>query len=140
MHSYLVQWLFCSLWLRQRRKTVLKILKKLKKVSSTIFSRLNQKQKKKTIECYANAYHSSATINEGGTFGSNHYQVFYEFGSQEDNMLDSLHVRSVIQHLVNCFKLIIQPTQKDFVKRGAKISRVNKFLQSPKIRKNFQHH
>ena len=49
----------------------------------------------------------------------------YEFGSQGDNIFDSLYVPAVIPCLVNCFKLLIQPTQKDFVKRGAIISRLH---------------
>ena len=49
----------------------------------------------------------------------------YEFGSQDDNKFDSLYVLEVIPCLVNCFKLLIQPTQKDFVKRGAIISRLH---------------
>ena len=75
-----------------------------------------------TIENYAYGYHSSATVIEGCTFGSNHYHVMDEFGSQDDNIFDSLYVSAVIPCLVNCFKLLIQPTQKDFVKRGAIIS------------------
>ena len=43
-----------------------------------------------TIENYAYGYHSSATVIEGCTFGSNHYHVMYEFGSQDDNLFDSL--------------------------------------------------
>ena len=39
-----------------------------------------------TIENYAYGYHSSATVIEGCTFGSNHYHVMYEFGSQDDNI------------------------------------------------------
>ena len=70
-------------------------------------------------------YHSSATVIEGCTFGSNHYHVMYEFGSQDDNIFDSLYVPAVIPCLVNCFKLLIQPTQKNFVKRGAVISRLH---------------
>ena len=65
-----------------------------------------------TIENYAYGYHSSATVIEGCTFGSNHYHVMYEFGSQDDNIFDSLYVPAVIPCLVNCFKLLIQPTQK----------------------------
>ena len=78
-----------------------------------------------TIENYAYGYHSSATVIEGCTFGSNHYHVMYEFGSQDDNTFDSLYVPAMIPCLVNCFKLLIQPTQKDFVKRGAIISRLH---------------
>ena len=78
-----------------------------------------------TIENYAYGYHSSATVIEGCTFGSNHYHVMYEFGSQDDNTFDSLYVPAMIPCLVNCFKLLIQPTQKDFVKRGAIISRIH---------------
>ena len=76
-----------------------------------------------TIENFAYGYHSFATVIGGSTFGSNHYHVMYEFGSQDDNIFDSLYVAAVIPCLVNCFKLIIQTTQKDFVKRGAVISR-----------------
>ena len=43
-----------------------------------------------TIENYAYGYHSSATVIEGCTFGSNQYHVMYEFGSQDDNIFDSL--------------------------------------------------
>ena len=64
-----------------------------------------------TIENYAYGYHSSATVIEGCTFGSNHYHVMYEFGSQDDKIFDSLYVPAVIPCLVNCFKLLIQPTQ-----------------------------
>ena len=78
-----------------------------------------------TIENYANGYHSSATVIEGCTLGSNHYHVMYEFGSQDDNIFDSLYVPAVIPCLVNCFKLLIQPTPKDFVKRAAIISRLH---------------
>ena len=72
-----------------------------------------------TLENYAYCYHSYATIIEGCIFGSNHYLVMYEFGSQDDNMFDSLYLPAVIPCLVNCFKLLIQPIQKDFVKRCA---------------------
>ena len=78
-----------------------------------------------TIENYAYGYHSSATVIEGCTFGSNHYHVMYEFGSQDDNLFDSLYVPAVMPCLVNCFILLIQPTQKDFVKRGSVISRLH---------------
>ena len=77
-----------------------------------------------TIENYAYGYHSSATVIEVDTFGSNHYHVMYEFGSQDDNIFDSVYVLAVIPCLVNCFKLFIQPEQKDFVKRGAIILRL----------------
>ena len=49
----------------------------------------------------------------------------YEFGSQDDNIFDSLYVPAVIPCLVNCCKILIQPTQKNFVKRGAIISRLH---------------
>ena len=78
-----------------------------------------------TIENFAYGYHSSATVIEGYTFGSNHYHVMYEFGLQVENIFDSLYVPAVIPCLVNCLKLLIQPTQKDFVKRGAIISRLH---------------
>ena len=58
----------------------------------------------------------------------------YEFGSQDDNTFDSLYVPAVIPCLVNCFKLLIQPTRKDFVKPGAIISRLHvavEYLSKP---------
>ena len=127
-------------------RTVPNISRNFKNVSSTIFVRRNQNLKT-TIENYAYGYHSSATVIEGCTFGSNHYHVMYEFGSQDDNIFDSLYVPAVIPCLVNCFKLLIQPTQKDFVKRGAIISRLHvaveylskstSRLQLPRTRNNF---
>ena len=83
------------------------------------------KLENKTIENYVYGYHSSAIVIEGCTVGSNHYHVMYEFGSQDDNIFDSLYVPAVIPCLGNCFKLLFQPTQKDFVKRGAIISRLH---------------
>ena len=65
-----------------------------------------------TIENYAYGYLSSATVIEGCIFGSNHYHNMNEFDSQDDNIFDSLYVPAVIPCLVNCFKLLIQPTQK----------------------------
>ena len=104
-------------------KTVLNISRNSKIVSIIIFVRRNQNLKT-TIENYAYGYHSAATVIEGCTFGSNHH-VKYEFGSQDDNIFDSIYVPAVIPCLVNCFKLLIQPTQKDFVKRGTIISRLH---------------
>ena len=49
----------------------------------------------------------------------------YEICLQEDNIFDSLYVPAVIPCLVNCFKSVIQPTQKDFVKRSAIIARLH---------------
>ena len=83
------------------------------------------KRENTTIENFANGYHSSATVIEGCTFGSSHYHVIYEIGSRDDNIFKSLYVPAVTPCLVNCFKLLIQPTQKDFVKRGAIISRLH---------------
>ena len=82
-----------------------------------------------TTENYAYGYHSSATVIEGCTFGSNHYHVMYGTGSQDDNIFDSLFVPAVIPCLVNCFKLLNQPTQKNFVKRGAIIARLHVALE-----------
>ena len=82
-----------------------------------------------TTENYAYGYHSSATVIEGCTLGSNHYHVVYEFGSQDDSIVNFLYVLAVIPCLVNCFKLLIQPTQKDFFKCGAIISRLQVALE-----------
>ena len=83
------------------------------------------KLENRTIENYAYGYHSSATVIEGCTFGSNLYRVMYEIGSQDDKIFECLYVAAVIPCLVNCFKLIIQPTQKDFLTGGALISRLH---------------
>ena len=99
--------------------------KKFQKLFKYNICEAEPKLENTTIENNANGYHSSATVIEGCTFGSNHYLVMYEFGSQDDNIFDSLYVPAVIPCLVNCFKLLIHPTQKDFVKRGAIISRLH---------------
>ena len=99
--------------------------KKFQKRFKYKISEKEPKLENATIEYYAYCYHSSATVIEGCTFGSNHYHVMYEFGSQDDNIFDSIYVPAVIPCLVNCFKLLIQPTQKDCVKRGAIISRLH---------------
>ena len=78
-----------------------------------------------TTENYAYGYQPSTTVIEDCTFGSNHYHVVYEFGCQDDNIFDSLYLPSVIPCLDKCFELLIQPKQKDFVKRGAKVSRLH---------------
>ena len=83
------------------------------------------KLKNTTIENYAYGYHSYARVIEGCTFGSDHYHDMYEFGWQDDNIIDFVYVLAVIPCLVNCFKLLTQPTQKHFVKRGARISRLH---------------
>ena len=106
-------------------KTVLNISRNSKKRFKYKICETEPKLEITTIENYAYGYHSSATVIEGCTFGSNHYHVMYEFGSQDENIFDSLYVPAVIPCLVNCFKLLIQPTQKDFVKRGAIISRLH---------------
>ena len=79
-----------------------------------------------TIWNYAFGYHSSASIIESCSLSSNHYQVMFEFCSQDDKIFYSLYVLAVIPCFVNCFKLLIQPTQKkNFVKRVAIISRLH---------------
>ena len=42
-----------------------------------------------TIASFAYGYHSSATVIQGCIFGSNHYHVMYEIGSQDDNIFNS---------------------------------------------------
>ena len=93
--------------------------KKFQKRFKYSFCETEPKLENTTNENYAYGYHSSATVIEGCTFGSNHYHVMYEFGSQDDNIFDSLYVPALIPCLVNCFKLLNQPTQNDFVKRVA---------------------
>ena len=99
--------------------------KKLKKRFKYNICETEPKLENTTIKNFAYCYHSSATVIEGCTIGSNHYHVMYEFGSQNANILDFLYVPAVIPCLVNCFKLLTQPKQKDLVKRGAIISRLH---------------
>ena len=99
--------------------------KKFQKLFKYNICETEPKLENTTIENYAYGYYSSATVIEGCTLCSNHYHLLYDFGSEEDNIIDSLYVSAVIPCLVNCFKLVIQPTQKDFVKRGAIISRLH---------------
>ena len=109
--------------------------KKFQKRFKYNFCETEPKLENIAIENFAYGYYSSATVTsatvtsatvtEGCTFGSNHYHFTYEFGSQDDDIFNSPYVPAVIPCLDNCFKLIIQPTQKDFVKRGAIISRLH---------------
>ena len=107
-----------------RYENSLEYFKKLKKCFKNSICKTEPKLENTTVENYAYGYHSSATVIEGCTFGSNHYHAMYEFGSQDDNIFDSLCAPAVIPCLLNCFKLLIQPTEKDFVKLGAIISQL----------------
>ena len=77
------------------------------------------------MENYAYGYHWSSASVESCTFGSNHYHVKYEVGNQDDSLFDSLYVPASIPCLMTCFKLLILPTQKNFIKRGSIISRLH---------------
>ena len=47
------------------------------------------------------------------------YHVIYEIGNQDHNLFDSLYVPAAIPCVVTCFKLLILPTQKNFIQRGS---------------------
>ena len=67
-----------------------------------------QKLEDTTIENYAFGYHSSATVIDNCTIGSNHYHIMYELGSQDDKIFDSLFLPAVIPCLVNCFSFCLR--------------------------------
>ena len=77
------------------------------------------------VENYAYRYHSSSASVESCTSGSNQYHAIYEIGKQDHGLFDSLYVPAEIPCLVTCFKLLILPTQKNFIQRGSIISRLH---------------
>ena len=64
--------------------------KKFQKIFKYNICETEPKLENTTIQNYAYGYHPSATVIEICTFGSNHYHVMYEFGSQDENIFDSL--------------------------------------------------
>ena len=87
---------------------------------------------------------------ESCTFGSNHCHVVYEMGNQDDSLFNFLYVPAAIPCLLNWFKLLILPTQKNSIKSGPIIPRLHVAVDYPlksnhlstnKTRKkNVQHH
>ena len=76
-------------------------------------------------ENYAYGYHSSSTVIDGCSFGSSHWHLIFEDTSLEDKNVFSPYASVPIPCLVTCFKLLILPTEKNFVTRGAIVSRLH---------------
>ena len=75
------------------------------------------------IENYAYGYHSSSTVNEACLFGSSHWHLIFENTFSDDNIVFSAYAPATIPCLVTCFKILILPTEKNFVTHDAIVSR-----------------
>ena len=104
-------------------RTVLNISRNLKNVSSTVFVRRNQNLKTQQLKIMhmviIHLQQLSKVVHLAPII------IMLCMNLVRKTIFDSLYVPAVIPCLVNCFKLLIQPTQKDFVKRGAIISRLH---------------
>ena len=77
------------------------------------------------IENYAYGYHSSSTVIDGCSFGSNHWYLIFEDTGLEDKIVFSSYAPATIPCLVTCFKILILPTEKNFVTHGAIVCRLH---------------
>ena len=77
------------------------------------------------IENYAYGYHSSSTVIDGCLFGSNHWHLIFEDTGPKDKIVFSSYAPATIPCLVTCFKILILPTEKNFVAHGAIVSRLH---------------
>ena len=77
------------------------------------------------IENYTYGYHSSSTVIDGCSFGSSHWHLIFEDTSLEDKNVFSPYASVPIPCLVTCFKFLVLPTEKNFVTRGAIVSRLH---------------
>ena len=77
------------------------------------------------IENYAYGYHSSSTVIDGCSFGSNHWHLISEITGPENNIAFAPYAPATIPCLVTCFKILILPTEKNFVTHGAIVSRLH---------------
>ena len=84
-----------------------------------------QKPQDSGIENYAYGYHSSSTVIIGCSFGSNHWHLIFEHTSPDDKIVFSSYAPATIPCLVTCFKILILPTEKNFVTHGAIVSRLH---------------
>ena len=75
------------------------------------------------IENYAYGYHSSSTVIDGCSFGSNHWHLFLNI--QVRKIVFSPYSPATIPCLVTCFKILILPTEKNFVTHGSIVSRLH---------------
>ena len=77
------------------------------------------------IENYAYGYHSSSTVIDGCSFGSNHWHLIFEDTGPEDKIVFSSYAPATIPCIVTCFKILILPTEKNFITHGAIVSRLH---------------
>ena len=112
------------LWLKLCTKTVPNTSKSFKNDSNTLFATQNQNYKIR-IENYAYGYHSSSTVIDGCSFGSSHWHLISEDTCLEDKNAFSPYASVPIPCLLTCFKFLILPTEKNFVTRGAIVSRLH---------------
>ena len=77
------------------------------------------------IENFAYGYHSSSTVIDGCSFGSSHWHLIFEDKGSEDKIVFSSYAPATIPCLVTCFKILILPTEKNFVTHGAIVSRLH---------------
>ena len=76
-------------------------------------------------ENYAYGYHSYSTVIDGCLFGSNHWHLIFEDTGPKDKIDFSSYAPATIPCLVTCFKILILPTEKNFVAHGAIVSRLH---------------
>ena len=100
-------------------------LKSFKKRFKYTICENEPKLENSSVENYSYGFHSSSVSVESFTSGSNHYHVIHEIGKQDHSLFISLYVPAAIPRLVTCIKLLILPTQKNFVQRGSIISRLH---------------
>ena len=77
------------------------------------------------IENYAYGCHSSSTVIDGSSFGSCYWHLIFEDNGLEDNIVFSPYAPATIPCLVTWFKILILPTEKNFVTHGAIVSHLH---------------
>ena len=83
--------------------------KKFQKRFKYTICRTEPKPQDSGIENYAYGYHSSSTVIDGCSFGSNHWHLIFEDTGLEDKIVSSSHAPATIACLVTCFKILILP-------------------------------
>ena len=76
------------------------------------------------IENDAYGYYSSLTVIDGCSFGSNHWHLIFEYIGPED-IVSSPYAPATIHCLVTRFKILILPTERNFVIHGAIVIRLH---------------
>ena len=85
---------------------------------------IEPKPKDSGIENDAYGYHSSSTVIDGCSSGSNHWHRIFEYTGPED-IVFSPYAPATIPCLVTCFEILILPMEKNFVTHGPIISRLH---------------